>query len=56
MIERIRSRLGLTTLHYQRMEDMIEAIGLPRERVCTYCWSGQDISCPGGCGGCAKPA
>lgn len=56
MIERIRSRLGLTTLHYQRMEDMIEAIGLPRERVCTYCWSGKDISCHGGCGGCAKPA
>lgn len=38
MVERIRRRLGLTTLAYQRLDDMIEAIGLPKERLCTYCW------------------
>jgi amidophosphoribosyltransferase len=32
----------LTTLRYQRLDDLIGAIGLPREQLCTYCWSGQD--------------
>jgi amidophosphoribosyltransferase len=41
MVERIRQRLGLTTLQYQTLPDMIGAIGLPRERLCTYCWSGE---------------
>lgn len=42
MVECIRKRLGLTTLQYQRLPDMIEAIGLPRERLCTYCWDGKE--------------
>lgn len=41
MVDRIRNRLHLTTLQYQRLPDMIEAIGLPKERVCTYCWDGE---------------
>ena len=28
---------------------MIAAIGLPKERLCTYCWDGKDVSCGGGC-------
>jgi amidophosphoribosyltransferase len=40
MVEKIRSRMGLTTLRYQRLDDMIEAIGLPKQRLCTYCWDG----------------
>ena len=40
MIDRIGERLGLTTLKYQRLDDMVEAIGLPKERLCTYCWDG----------------
>lgn len=47
LVERIRRRLGLTSLCYQRLDDLVQAIGLPRERLCTYCWSGTDISCPG---------
>jgi len=42
MVERIRKRLNLTTLKYQKLDDLIEAIGLPRDRVCTYCWDGDD--------------
>ncbi len=38
MVEHVRQRLGLTTLRYQRLEDLIAAIGLEREKVCTYCW------------------
>ncbi len=37
--ERIRRRLGLDSLLYQRLEDMIEAIGAPRENLCAYCWN-----------------
>jgi amidophosphoribosyltransferase len=40
MIENIRERLNLTTLKYQRLPDLVEAIGLPKEKVCTYCWDG----------------
>ena len=40
MVESIRSRLGLTTLRYQRLEDLVEAIGLPKSKLCTYCWDG----------------
>ena len=43
MIETIRERLGLTSLKYQNLDDMIEAIGLPREKLCTYCWSGEAL-------------
>ncbi len=42
MVERIGERLELTSLRYQRLDDMIEAIGLPRERLCTYCWNGEE--------------
>jgi amidophosphoribosyltransferase len=41
MCDRIRGRLGLTTLVYQRLDDMLGAIGLPPCQVCTYCWNGR---------------
>jgi amidophosphoribosyltransferase len=40
MIARIEQRLRLTTLQYQKLEDLVEAIGLPKERLCTHCWDG----------------
>ncbi len=42
MVEHIRQRLGLTTLQYQKLPDMIDAIGLPREKLCTFCWDGAE--------------
>jgi amidophosphoribosyltransferase len=45
MIEWIRKYLNITSLKYQTLEDMIEAIGLPKENLCTYCWNGKDCSC-----------
>ena len=45
MVERIRARLGLTSLKYQRLDDMLAALGLPESRVCTYCWNGKDPAC-----------
>jgi amidophosphoribosyltransferase len=38
MIDRIRHRLKLTSLQYQRLEDLVACIGLPKERLCTHCW------------------
>jgi amidophosphoribosyltransferase len=40
MIEKIRIQLHLTSLKFQRLEDMVAAIGLPKERLCTHCWDG----------------
>ncbi|TFG29045.1 MAG: amidophosphoribosyltransferase [Promethearchaeota archaeon] len=40
MIEVIRKKLQLTTLKYQRLEDLVKAIGLPKEKLCTYCFDG----------------
>jgi amidophosphoribosyltransferase len=42
MVEGIRARLGLTTLQYQRLEDLVSAIGLPKEKLCTFCWDGAE--------------
>ena len=42
MIEAIAQRLNLTSLKYQRLDDLIRAIGLPKEKVCTYCWDGAE--------------
>ncbi|MBN1308643.1 MAG: amidophosphoribosyltransferase [Chitinispirillaceae bacterium] len=44
MVEKIRNRIGLTSLRYQRLEDMIGAIGLPVEKLCTYCWNGKSAA------------
>ena len=38
MVERIRQQLDLTSLKYQEIGDMVEAIGLPKEKLCTYCF------------------
>jgi len=48
MVERVRDRLGLTSLRYQRLDDLVAAIGLPKERLCTYCWDGAEPcrACP----------
>jgi amidophosphoribosyltransferase len=40
MVERIRQRLRLTTLKYQELDHLVQAIGLPKEKLCTYCWDG----------------
>ena len=40
MVDRICQRLRLTTLRYQRLEDLVQATGLPKCKLCTYCWDG----------------
>jgi amidophosphoribosyltransferase len=40
MVEKIAETLNLDSLMYQRLDDLVEAIGLPKERLCTHCWDG----------------
>lgn len=40
MVDRIRRHLGLTTLRFNTIEDLVNAIGLPKERICTHCFDG----------------
>lgn len=51
MVDWIARDLGVTTLRYQTVDDMVEAIGRPKEKLCLYCWTGQ---CPKSA--CRKPA
>ena len=43
MVERIRKNLVLTTLKYQKLNDLVNAIGLPKEKLCTHCWDGSSF-------------
>ncbi len=40
MVDKIRQRLKLTSLKYQKLENLVKAIGLPKEKLCTHCWDG----------------
>jgi len=41
MVEWIEREINVTTLKFQKIDDMIEAIGLPREKLCLHCWIGE---------------
>jgi len=42
MVERIRQMLRLSSLKYQRLDDLVAAVGLPKASLCTYCWDGAE--------------
>ncbi len=42
MLEGICKQLKFTTLKYNRLDDMIDAVGIGREKLCTYCWDGRE--------------
>jgi len=43
MVDWIAKDLGVTTLRYQLLDDMIQAIGLPKEKLCLFCWTGKGV-------------
>jgi amidophosphoribosyltransferase len=43
MVDWIAKDLDVTTLRYQTVDDMVDAIGLPKDKLCLYCWTGE---CP----------
>jgi amidophosphoribosyltransferase len=44
MVEKIRKRLKINSLKFQRLPDLVTAIGLPKEKLCTHCWDGSSYS------------
>lgn len=40
MVEEIRNQLNLTSLCYHRLDDLMESVGISPDKLCTYCWSG----------------
>ncbi|MDE5871610.1 MAG: amidophosphoribosyltransferase [Muribaculaceae bacterium] len=40
LVEKMRERYGLTSLKFNTLENLIEAIGLPKDQVCTHCFDG----------------
>lgn len=40
MVHEIGRRLGLTSVKFASLEDLIESIGLPKDRLCTHCFDG----------------
>lgn len=42
MMDRMCKQLNFTTLAFNRLDDMIEAVGLPKDKLCTYCWDGAE--------------
>lgn len=43
MVDCVGRRLNLTSLKYQRMDALVQAIGLPKGKLCTYCWEGKSL-------------
>jgi len=43
MVAWIAKDLGVASLRYMLLDDMVEAIGLPKERLCTFCWTGKGV-------------
>jgi amidophosphoribosyltransferase len=44
MIQHISQALKLTTLKYKKLEDLVAAGGLSKEKICTYCWDSAEIN------------
>ena len=42
MVDEICKRMNFTSLQFHRLEDLVEAIGLPKCKLCTYCFDGKE--------------
>ena len=42
MLKRICEEMGFDSLGFQSVEGLIEAIGLDKDKLCTYCWTGKE--------------
>lgn len=42
MVEEIRKELNFTSLRFNRLDDMLEAVGIEKCKLCTYCWNGKE--------------
>lgn len=42
MVEEIRKELNFTSLQFNRLDDMLDAVGIDKCKLCTYCWNGRE--------------
>ena len=42
MVEEIRKELNFTSLRFNRLDDMLDSVGIDKCKLCTYCWSGRE--------------
>lgn len=42
MLEGIRKELNFTSLRYHRLDDMLSSVGIAPDKLCTYCWNGEE--------------
>lgn len=42
MLQRICKKFGFDSLGYQSLDGLLEAIGIDRDKICTYCWTGEE--------------
>ena len=42
MLRAICEKLGFDSLGYQSLDGLLEAIGIDRDKICTYCWTGRE--------------
>ena len=42
MLKAICEKFGFDSLGYQSLDGVLEAIGIDRNKVCTYCWNGKE--------------
>ena len=45
MVDEIAKRLGITTLKFNKIENLVKSIGLPKCRICTHCFDGTGYQC-----------
>ena len=42
LLKTICQQLGFDSLGYQSLDGLLEAIGIDRDKICTYCWTGKE--------------
>ena len=42
LLQAICKEMGFDSLGYQSLDGLLEAIGIDRSKICTYCWNGQE--------------
>ena len=42
LLKSICQRFGFDSLGYQSLEGLLEAIGIDKDKICTYCWNGKE--------------
>ena len=42
MVDGICKKLNFTSLRFHRLDDMLASVGIPADKMCTYCWNGKE--------------